>query len=612
MSVAKYYYGICKGQKNKYLSCVKMLWHYSCHIPDTATLNFNKQAGHFKVNTNLKPHTMKTKTFFIAALILGNTLFGYSETGINPEESKATMTIYSTSQSSELLDTWVGSFNNNQNKLVVETANYDETVKSADQLVVALENDLNGTSLETMHKMVIAREIVVPVISASNPNYAAIIQQGITAEQLKKSLEQPQQPVWGNLLGNNANQKMVVYRINDPVTEIILNSFLNESVMVQMPVLDGIDMLKQELAKKPEAIAFCRLSDLLSSGQQTFPEGLALLPFDFNKNGKLEQIEDIYTNPETFSRGVWIGKYPKALYQNFYALSTNEIYTPAQRVFLNWMISAGQEEVALAELSPLETSEIASKYSKINYDLPLAGISTTKAPVWPYLLALIVLVVMVLFYFEFALRRSKNRKMNLQHNLLQHKGVFQIESLSIPKGMLYDKHHTWSFMEKDGTVRIGIDDFIQKITGPVSRIQLKDEGSKVLKGEPFCTLMVDGKKITLNSPVTGIIRAFNPQLIDQATLLNQSPFSEGWVYLIEPGNWNREMTFLKLADNYREWLQLEFIRFKDFITRMAGKSQFDETSVVLQDGGEMPCNLLHNMSPEVWEEFQTQFLDQAK
>ncbi len=34
--------------------------------------------------------------------------------------------------------------------------------------------------------------------------------------------------------------------------------------------------------------------------------------------------------------------------------------------------------------------------------------------------------------------------------------------------------------------------------------------------------------------------------------------------------------------------------------------------VVLQDGGELKDNVLADLGPEVWEEFQTKFIDPSK
>lgn len=560
---------------------------------------------------------MKAKVIFTALLILGASLLGFSEKGKALEGTSSTITVYAGEHAKELSTIWATAFNSkhSQTSILISPENIGlnkQLPQTENSLLIVHEGEVKNTQLESLPKMVIGREIVVPVISAKNPYLIEIMQQGIQTGVLRNAIEGNSKPAWGDLLGNASSQRINLYRSNEGATGSILNQFLNEEAVSKMTIVNGIEALLKQPSNDPSTIVFCRLSELCATSAATFPEGLVLMPFDFNQNGKLEQIENIYASPESFNRGVWIGKYPGELYQNLYAISLTPEYSTSQKEFMNWLISSGQSNLGAMGISPLASSEIAAKYSKINRELPQAGIPNAKSPVWPYLLALFSLIVVALVYFEITLRRSKIRKMNEEKGLMDSAAVFQLESLAMPKGVFYDKSHTWAFMEKDGMLRIGLDDFIQKITGPVSRILLKDEGTKILKGEPFCTLIVDGKKISLHSPVTGIIRSYNPRLIDQASLLYQSPFNEGWVYLIEPGNWAREMEFMRVAEKYRDWLKVEFTRFKDFIAGISTKNHFGAESIVLQDGGEMPANLLQKMGPEVWEDFQTQFIDQAK
>jgi len=134
----------------------------------------------------------------------------------------------------------------------------------------------------------------------------------------------------------------------------------------------------------------------------------------------------------------------------------------------------------------------------------------------------------------------------------------------------------------------------------------------VIKGEPIFTLIQEGKKITINAPVSGTIKSYNQQLINNVSLLNSSPYNEGWVYLIEPQNWNREMEFLRIAEKYSEWIKSEYNRFKDFVAQSIAENQVNPAYTVLQDGGDVIEKALCCMGPEVWEDFQTNFIDNSK
>jgi glycine cleavage system H lipoate-binding protein len=167
-------------------------------------------------------------------------------------------------------------------------------------------------------------------------------------------------------------------------------------------------------------------------------------------------------------------------------------------------------------------------------------------------------------------------------------------------------------MEKDGRVKIGIDDFLQHITGPLTQVKLKTAGEKVRKGEKIFTITREGKQLEICSPVSGYIRQYNDELLSNPEKLNSSPYAEGWVYQIEPANWLRETRFMFMADKFKEWLDDEFIRLKDFLATSANSNAVVYNHIVLQDGGELTDNVLADLGPEVWEDFQTHFLDTSK
>jgi len=137
---------------------------------------------------------------------------------------------------------------------------------------------------------------------------------------------------------------------------------------------------------------------------------------------------------------------------------------------------------------------------------------------------------------------------------------------------------------------------------------MKEPGEKIKKGEPFLTIIQDGKQLNLKAPISGTIKSQNKKLISNASLINQSPYNEGWIYTIEPTNWLRDTQFLIFANGYREWLKMEFLHIKDFLAIAIRTSP---TELVLQDGGEIKDGILKDLKPEIWEDFQTHFIDNS-
>jgi glycine cleavage system H lipoate-binding protein len=161
-------------------------------------------------------------------------------------------------------------------------------------------------------------------------------------------------------------------------------------------------------------------------------------------------------------------------------------------------------------------------------------------------------------------------------------------------------------------VKIGIDDFLQHVTGKITRIKMKNIGKKVKKGEQILSIIQNGKQLNLYSPVSGTIVEQNDALVANSASLNYSPYNEGWVYRIEPSNWSRESQLLFMADKQREFILKEFSRLKDFLMTAMRADKENYAQVILQDGGEIRDGVLSEMGPEIWDDFQTNFIDPSR
>ena len=131
---------------------------------------------------------------------------------------------------------------------------------------------------------------------------------------------------------------------------------------------------------------------------------------------------------------------------------------------------------------------------------------------------------------------------------------FSENTIVVPKGLYFDKTHTWAFMDKDGMVKIGIDDFFPHVTGLLTGIKMKNSGETIKKNEVFVSIIRNGKQLNIKAPVSGIIKTQNKALLTNTSLINSFPYSDGWVYMIEPTNWVREIQFLFIAEKFSIWL----------------------------------------------------------
>jgi glycine cleavage system H lipoate-binding protein len=279
--------------------------------------------------------------------------------------------------------------------------------------------------------------------------------------------------------------------------------------------------------------------------------------------------------------------------------------------FMTYVTGDGQDYIKKSGYSILSSTERKANLLLLSNPVP-PSVPGKNIPLIPFswLLSLGTIILIILFTVLYNLKRTK--KPTIEGEDIESTPALNENSILAPRGLYYDKTHTWAFMEQDGMVKIGIDDFIKHITGPITQLKMKSPGERVRKGERILTIIRDGKQLNLYSPVSGFIRKQNESLLTTPSKINTAPFTEGWVYQIEPGNWVREASFMFMFEKYREWLEDEFNRLKDFLAGSANANALVYQHIVLQDGGELKDNVLADLGPEVWEDFQTKFIDTSK
>lgn len=563
---------------------------------------------------------MKTFSFFIIGLSL---LFfcnkgqcnanADGQTGSPSTSATNTLNILSSPELNKLTTNWADEFGktNPNLKIAVEDLPENQVLESSFLSIISDENQelIND---ETKWKMVIGRDAVVPIINAKNPLLNEIYSQGISTEKLAQLLANPEKQNWNSLVSSNQNSPTNYYIVDNPAIKTAVQNFAKtNSIANSSALVATVEELLSVVQKDIYAIGFCKLTDVRDANTNDFRTNIKILPIDKNKNGRLDSFENIYANMDAFTRGVWIGKHPRALCGNIYAVADSKPTDKNALNFLSWINTNGQKY-----LNTNGYSYLASIEKQANLDalaIPEQLVNQTEKPLmsrtW---LMIIIAFVAAVIILAGAMRYAKNRNANVPDEDIEITSAFNENSILAPKGIYFDKSHTWAFMQQDGNVKVGLDDFLQHVTGSITRIKMKEPGEKVRKGEKILTIIQNGKQLNISSPISGIIREQNQNLTTNSSILNAAPYAEGWVYLIEPKNWLREIQFLFMAEKYKEWLQDEFVRLKDFLAVSVRSNTNVYAHVILQDGGELTDNVLADLGPEVWEDFQNNFINTAK
>jgi glycine cleavage system H lipoate-binding protein/ABC-type phosphate transport system substrate-binding protein len=569
------------------------------------------------IKTNLNDNIMKTISFIILGFsllfICNKGLCKTNNEGNTDSPAASSLYIMSSPELKTLATNWADEFcRTNQNlKITIQNLSENQCIES-NTISVISEGDSELNNSSKIWKMEIGHNAVVPIINAKNPLLNEIYRQGVSTEKLAQLLSNPEKQDWKSLISGSQNFPIHYYIVDNPAIKTSVHNFAKTNFTISNTALVATaEELLSTIQKNIYAIGFCKLTDVRDANTKDFLANIKVLPFDKNKNGRLDSFENIYSNMDAFTRGVWIGKHPIALCGSIYAISESKPTDKNALDFLNWINTDGQKYLNTNGYCHLASTEIKANVEVLDGSEVL--IDQTENPLMSSawfigLLAFIATVLIVLGVVRYA----KIKKLNVIDEEIEITSAFDENSIFAPKGLYFDKSHTWAFMEKDGNAKIGLDDFLQHVTGSITRIKMKEPGEKIRKGEKILTIMQNGKQLNISSPISGIIKEQNQILANNSTLLNSAPYSEGWIYLIEPKNWLREIQFLFMSEKYKEWLQDEFVRLKDFLANSIRSNKTVYSHIILQDGGELSDNVLADLGPEVWEDFQTNFIDTSK
>lgn len=129
------------------------------------------------------------------------------------------------------------------------------------------------------------------------------------------------------------------------------------------------------------------------------------------------------------------------------------------------------------------------------------------------------------------------------------------------EGLYYSLEHEWVKIEGK-LARVGVTDYAQRKLGDVVYIELPEVRKQVKqvaapKGKEMEMGAVESIKAVsvVYSPLSGEVREVNRELQDRPELVNTSPYSDGWICVLQPSALDVELKNLMDARAYAEYLK---------------------------------------------------------
>jgi glycine cleavage system H protein len=178
----------------------------------------------------------------------------------------------------------------------------------------------------------------------------------------------------------------------------------------------------------------------------------------------------------------------------------------------------------------------------------------------------------------------------------------------LPYGVFLDEAHGWVRITGEGTMRVGIDEFLGEALGEVEKVETLPRGAHVERGEPLIRLRVRGRELAVPAPTAGEVVAVNTEINSKPWLVSRDPYGVGWVV----GLWNRDhqaaIKPLRIGSAVAGFLHSELVRLSDFLAGRAVPASVP----LLADGGVPRWGSLALLDDEAWDAFQKEFLSSSR
>ncbi len=116
---------------------------------------------------------------------------------------------------------------------------------------------------------------------------------------------------------------------------------------------------------------------------------------------------------------------------------------------------------------------------------------------------------------------------------------------------VYTPEGVWALPESPTRVRLGFTDFLQQRSGDVAAITVRPTGTRLEAGDGLAELETVKVTQEASSPVSGTVMEVNAALERAPEVVNEDPYGQGWLALVEAPAWEAERGRLLDARAYQ-------------------------------------------------------------
>jgi glycine cleavage system H lipoate-binding protein len=170
----------------------------------------------------------------------------------------------------------------------------------------------------------------------------------------------------------------------------------------------------------------------------------------------------------------------------------------------------------------------------------------------------------------------------------------------VPRDYYIHTGHGWARVEYGGRVRIGLDDFGNRLVGRADKFRLPSLGTRFKTADESFILSREGHEAGVKVPLSGVVTAVNQKLLDHPECANADPYSAGWVVLIDPMELKSDLKDLAFGVESVKFIEAEAERLLSMIA--------DDPKAAAATGGEPISDVYGAFKEKGWDTLVKSFL----
>lgn len=101
--------------------------------------------------------------------------------------------------------------------------------------------------------------------------------------------------------------------------------------------------------------------------------------------------------------------------------------------------------------------------------------------------------------------------------------------IKLKKNVYYHPGHTWIEILNNEEIKLGVDAFLMHFISRIKHLILPHKGSLIVEGQLFIWVGTEFGSLPMPSPISGLIREVNYQVLEKPELCLMDPYDRGWL-----------------------------------------------------------------------------------